>query len=128
MTKPSLEQEFDNSVNQYNQWLLSHEDPKTQDTSNQPFFKGIKSLLNIFNPDTLKPIHPLYSRKDLTSFQKDTIAIASDWQRVDTTLDRVLNGNSSRDEFSITEATQGKQIVTQMYGLLRDTYVASKTK
>jgi len=129
MTNPDLKQEFDTSVNQYNQYLSSLDNPEARKKNNRSaFFRGMTSVLGIFDPTKPQFSHPLYSREDLTPIQKDTIALASDWQRVDMTLDRVLSRNSSNDNFSIEEATQGKQIVQQMYGHLRDTYIKSKTK
>lgn len=120
--------EFDEAVIQYNQGLASLEDPKVQRRNRwRAFFRGMGYVLDIFSISSIIQLGyspPLYSRNDLTSAQKDAIALASDWQRVERTLDKVLSGDSSPGNISVEGATQGKQLVQQMYEHFRNVYVA----
>ena len=68
--------------------------------------------------------HPLYSRHDLTPEQKDAIAIASDFQRVGNTLDKVISGDFGNGAFSVEDAKARKQLVQSMYNHFRDVYVS----
>ena len=69
--------QFDKEVLKYNKYLESLKN----------FKRKIKATFNIFGQ---KIYHPLYSRDDLTAEEKDSIALASDWQRVRKTLDKFL--------------------------------------
>ena len=121
--------EFDETVSQYNEWLASLENPKIQRQNKwRAFVQGMGSVLDIFGTSPIRQTrysHPLYSRQELTPAQKEAIALASDWQRVGTTLDNVISGNSSNGDISVEDATQGKQLVQQIYEHFRNVYVAN---
>lgn len=122
-------QEFDKSVSEYNEWLASLENPKVQKKNNwRAFFRGMGSILDIFgnsfSTQTFAYGHLLYSRADLSPEQKDAIALASDWQRVDRSLDKILLSESSNDDISVEDAKAGKPLVQQMYGHFRNVYVS----
>ncbi|MBR9700938.1 hypothetical protein GOV11_03675 [Candidatus Woesearchaeota archaeon] len=123
-------QEFDESVAKYNEWLASLENPKAQKrNAMSAFFIGLGAVLDIFGnssgTQTFRHNGPAYSRTDLSSGQKNAIALASDWQRVDLTLDKILLGVSSNEHISIEDAEAWKPVVQQMYNHLRDFYVSS---
>jgi len=121
--------EFDEFVSQYNEWLVSLGNPKVQRQNRwHAFFRGMGSVLDLFGTSSLslsEYSHPLYPRGDLTSEQKDAIALASDWQRVDRALDTILSGDSSNGDISVKDATQGRHLVRDMYEHFRNVYVAN---
>ncbi len=116
-------QEFDESVAKYNEWLTSLENPEVQRKNHwRAFLEGMGSILDIFG-NSFGP-KTFYSRDDLTPEQKDAIGLASDWQRVDRTLDRILSGDSSNGNISVKDAKAGKKLVQQMYGHFKNIYVS----
>ncbi|MFH1589854.1 MAG: hypothetical protein ABIB43_04775 [archaeon] len=125
-------QEFDESVAKYNEWLASSEDSKVQRRNNwKDFLKGMGSVLDIFgNYFSKKNMngHPLYSRVDLTAEQKDSIGLASDWQRVDRNLDKIILGDSSNGDISVEDAKAGKQLIQQMYDNYKNVYISHTLK
>ena len=123
-------QEFDDSVKGYNHWLESLENPKAQRRNKvHVLLTGMGSALDLFgNSSNNSNIHPLYSRDDLTSQQKDAIALASDWQRVDRSLDKLLSNNSSDGQISVEDAKAGKAMALRMYGHFRNIYVSDAIK
>ena len=118
--------EFDETVRSYNEWLASLGNSRVQrHNGRHAFFQGMASVLelDIFrasSTDQFKRRHPLYSRKDLTPSQKDAAALASDWQRVDRTLDEILSGDRPNSDLSVEDAARGKQLVRQMYEHFRE--------
>lgn len=122
---------FDEFVSEYDKWLASLENPKVLRRNRwsrwSAFFIGVGSLLDISGALSFNRLgysHPLYFREDLTPEQKDAIVLASDWQKVDRTLDNIISGNSSNGKISVEEATAGKYLVKQMYEHFRNVYVA----
>ena len=123
------ELEFDKLVSEYNVWLASLENPQVQKKRYwKSIFRGAYSIVNIFNnsnSDNFKHSNPLYSRKDLSSKQKDIVAIASDWQRVNHDLDEIILGKSSKYiTMSNEEAKPAKELVEKIYSNLRNDYVS----
>ena len=122
-------EEFDESVGKYNEWLASLLNPKVQRRNWWgALFRGVDSVSYIFGSfsdlRTFGYNHPLYSRHDLTPEQKDVIAIASDLQRFDNNLDRIISGDLSNGAFSVEDAKARKQLVQSMYNHFRDVYVS----
>lgn len=122
-------QEFDESVSEYNKWLTTLENPKVQKRNRWlAFFRGMGSVLDIFgnssSNQTFQYNHPFYSRDNLTPEQKDAIALASDWQKVNKDLDNIISSNQSNEDISIEDAKTGKILVQQMHDHFRDVYVS----
>lgn len=121
--------EFDEYVTKYNEWLASLEDQKVQRHSKlRSFLRGMGSVLDIFGVSSLNSnfryVPPLYSGGDLSSTQREVVALASDWQRVDRTLDKIISGDSSEGDFSVEEEGVGKHLVREMYEDLRNVYIS----
>ncbi len=127
--------EFDEGASKYNEWLAkcgewptSLEDQKVQRSNKlHSFLRGMGSVLDIFGVSlysNFRYCHPLYSRGDLSPTQRDAIALASDWQRVDRALDKIISGDSSERDFSVEEARVGKRLVREMYEHLRNVYIS----
>lgn len=119
--------EFDENVNQYNEWLKSMENPSfIRKTKLHSFFKGMSSIFDIYGGQSIKETsydNPLYSNENLTQNQKDAIALGSDWQRINLSLDQIISGELESEGISIKDAIQSKELVQQMYGEFRDIYV-----
>ncbi len=101
----SLGREFDGLVRSYNEWLAS------RDKKPRTIVSWVAGLL-------LKQkgyYNPLYCREDLTPEQKDAIALASDWQRVNDNLEKIL-----REEERIQV---GKGIIDEMYNSFKQIYI-----
>ena len=123
--------EFDESVIKYNEWLVSLESPKVQKQNKYwAFLRGMGSILDIFkdpfNIQTQEYLLSSYPMSDLSAVQKDVIALASDWKRVDMNLDRIISGESSDNEISVGDARDGKKFVQHMYDHYKNVYVSSK--
>ena len=126
-------QEFDELVMDYNKWLISLENPKVQKRNNyRSFLRGICSVLDIFgisfNTQTFEYNRPLYYKKDLSPKQKDAIALASDWQRVNITLDKIISENLPIRNISANDAKIGKVFVQERYNYFRNVYVSHAIK
>ena len=127
--KEDYAREFDESVVKYNEWLDSLEDLKVQRKNNwRAFFRGMAMSLDIFGGlfknDYLSHNHPLYSCDDLSSKQKDAIALASYFQRVGKSLDEIILGKSRDNKISAEEAKSGKLFTQKIYNSFRDVYIS----
>ncbi len=123
------ELEFDKLVIAYNVWLASLENPRVQKTRYwKSLFRGAYSILDIFNhssSDNFKYSNPIYFRKDLSSKQKDIVALASDWQRVNRDLDEIILGQSLKyTTMSPEEAKPAKELVEKIYANFRNDYLS----
>jgi hypothetical protein len=125
--------EFDEHVSRYNQWLASLENPEDRTRNKvRTFFGGfinsLGSLLNVFGNsprNSLAENNPIYSDNNLSSEQKDAIALASDWKRAGKELDKILSGESKTANFSLSNAKSERQIAQKVYNHLKEFYVAS---
>ena len=96
----NFQKEFDETVKAYNKWLRSQ---SRQTIKLVPEYR-----------------HPLYSRNDLTSAQKDAVALASDCKRIESRLEQLVisaQGNASAEQAV-------KVLVQQRYEFLRASYVS----
>ena len=119
--------EFDKLVGEYNGWLSSLRDPKIHIRNLwNGFLRGIASPLEFGYSRDFSRIHsnPLDSSQ-LSPWQRDAIALASDWQRVDNTLDKII-GDQSTSEVSVLDAKARKSFVHQIYEGYRQAYVKDK--
>lgn len=107
-----LGKEFDEIVKEYNDWLNSLQNPKKKIIT-QSITSGFFNLIG-FNT---KYMHSLYSRSDLTSEQKDAVALASDWKRAKDNLEKILK--EKNDKFTKTE----EQIIEGMYNHFKNIYI-----
>lgn len=125
-------QEFDKLVDEYNLWLKSLEDSKFQRKIFwKNVFKGFYSAVNLFNNsniDKFGDYNPVYSRKDLSSKQKDIIALASDLQRVNATLDTIISTESSKYNISPNEAKTGKILIEQIYNNYKTSFLCNSER
>ncbi len=100
-SKIKYEQEFNEIVNQYNEWL------KNLDT--------LKS--------NLREKNPVYFKEHFSIEQKTAILIASDFQRVRKTLEDIISKKSPTKEFSIDKAISGKKFIDKIYNHFKDIYI-----
>ena len=118
--------EFDDLVDEYNKWL---ESPRTFGSS---FLNGLfdfaKGFSSVFDFSGNSPKiehyqwHPIYSRKDLTPSQKDAIALASNFKRVEKSLETEMHeGKLSFDEFK-----SSKDFIQEIYNNYKDSYISQK--
>ncbi len=112
------------------------------------FWDGFGSVLdlagNYFNsrispkPISPNPISPndsvssffisSYTSTNLSPVQQDAVALASDWKRVDKTLDQIISDGGLSGEMSVDEAKKGKKLVQQMYDHYRVVYISQTQK
>jgi len=131
--KTAYAQKFDETVIVFNKWLESLKNPKSQRRDKlRALLAGSGSILDISGDTPIdsnaRNIHPLYSRKDLTHYQKDAVALASDWKRVEMNLDKILSDNSSDGQISVEDARAGKAMAQKMYAHFRDIYFSDELK
>jgi hypothetical protein len=143
--------EFDETVKSYNQWLASKEKPEDNEAKRKQrrkaFLRGMSSVRDFYgmgfslNPDSKRinlvlgvmdeindSIHPLYDRADLAPEQMDAIALASDWQRVGNSLEKVIAGEITDFEISKDDAKKIKPQIEMMYDHYRKVYVSYAKK
>ena len=117
---------FDEMVSKYNDWLES------LDESNSLFSKrngsnNVDRLFGIHNPSQINlsgSIYSTFSCTNYSSIQKDAIALASDWQRVNVTLDQIISGEKIDEKISVKDAIAGKKFVQDMYDHYKSVYVS----
>lgn len=114
--------EFDGLVDEYNQWLASLENPNIQNRKRREvFLEGLGSLLDFGGLGSHQNnIHPLYSRRDLISEQKDAVALASNLKRLGN-LDELLSNPTTKDAIH-------ENPFVQLYEYFRNVYVAHASK
>ncbi len=126
--------EFDSAVKDYNDWLQAS-GSKTKRI--KEFFismaKGMSSISSLgpqidveHNHSTNKSFYyytGFDSDSDLSTEQKDTILLASDWKRVDLTLDEIISGEKIDSVLTPAVAKKGKEFVEQMYNSCKENYV-----
>ena len=117
--KINIMQEFDALVVSYNGWFTSQETrTEKRRRSLAGFLKGMGSIINLSGKQkNVTPDCPVYNRSDLSSEQKDAVLLASDLQRVDTDLDKILSGDMKSKQLSVADARGGKKFIQQIYGL-----------
>jgi hypothetical protein len=131
--KADYTKEFDETVREYNEWLSSLEPEAQKINYRRAFLRGMDSIFggmgSFFGSSCREKTseseyeHPLYSREDLSPEQKDAIALASDFQRADMSLDKIIAGEPSEENIPAKDAQAIKPFFKEMYAHYRNVYV-----
>ncbi len=116
-------QEFDELVTKYNEWLASSENLRFRSGGLlKNILWGAGSVFNISGDllpsQPFRHNHPVHSRDDLTSEQKDAIALASDWQRATEKYEKMVS------EIPGEEKESEREFIRKTYNNFREIYVS----
>ncbi|MBN2053196.1 hypothetical protein JW756_06860 [Candidatus Woesearchaeota archaeon] len=138
MSATNTGNEFDELVNQLNQWLVSNENAlrykqRVKKRRKESFWRGFFSVFGIrysksAREDDLAYRHPVYDRKDLSGEQMDCVCLASDLIRTINTLEKIISGETDNLNFSAADAKIGKRASEEMYSGLRQKYFLAAGK
>lgn len=116
-------EEFDKLVDEYIEYL---ENPKVQRKYKlKAFMKGVASVFDISGKSSSHISHPIYSRNDLTSSQKNLISTASAFKKTEKTLDKILAGEETEKDIPKEEAVQGRKFANRIYEDFKKAYINS---
>lgn len=125
--KIKYEQEFDEFVKEYNEWLNSEKiRKKEKKTSWADFFTGLASAFNPFGSPAYESTTYIpcpFEGENLTAGQIDAIKLASDCKRIEGDLEKIL---AVQPENHVGETVRAFQ--QQLYLFHRDRYVSEKER
>jgi len=130
-TTNDSQQEFDSLVREYNEWFESIKNEGDKRAKGfRRVLKSLTSVMGIFGDFQLKTSYEtefMFSRYGfLTSAQKGTVKLGSDFRRAINTLDKIISGETESEKYSIEDAQESRRTLERMYEIHRGIYAREK--